>query len=137
MYFMAATKLEFKAQGDKYKATCKPVGKATIFLDCYDNPNVAIYMYPSGYDPVLYKEIKSNRPDLMVEINVPGSGDISVDVVSSVEVKKGGYVPSEKPEDPVQPVTITSLELDLNTGTGTLNLSDGTTAPVTVSTAGS
>lgn len=51
-------------------------------------------MYPKGFDPVLYKVIKPEKTDVLIDMEIPGDGEITVDIVSNSEVINACYVTS-------------------------------------------
>lgn len=53
-----------------------------------------IYLYPKGFDPVLYKVIKPEKTDVLIDMEIPGDGEITVDIVSNSEVINACYVTS-------------------------------------------
>lgn len=59
-----------------------------------DNSDVMIYLYPKGFDPVLYKVIKPEKTDVLIDMEIPGDGEITVDIVSNSEVINACYVTS-------------------------------------------
>lgn len=90
---MATKKLTFKKTPDKkFKVSFSTMGKVHVFLDRVDNSDVMVYLYPKGYDPVLYKKVKPERTDVLLDFEVPGKGDILVDIVSNSEVKRACYI---------------------------------------------
>lgn len=94
---MATKVLKFKETDDKkYKVSFQASGKVHVFLDRVDNSDVMIYLYPKGYDPVLYKKVTPDRTDVLLEFVVPGSGDIFVDIVSGTEVTQACYLTLEE-----------------------------------------
>lgn len=94
---MATKVLKFKETDDKkYKVSFQASGKVHVFLDRVDNSDVMIYLYPKGYDPVLYKKFTPDRTDVLLEFVVPGSGDIFVDIVSGTEVTQACYLTLEE-----------------------------------------
>lgn len=95
MYYMATNVLKFKETDDKkYKASFQASGKVNVFLDRVDNSDVMIYLYPKGFDPVLYKVIKPEKTDVLIDMEIPGDGEITVDIVSNSEVINACYVTS-------------------------------------------
>lgn len=94
---MATNVLKFKETDDKkYKVSFQASGKVHVFLDRVDNSDVMIYLYPKNYDPVLYKKVTPDRTDFLLELVIPGSGDIFVDIVSGTEVTQGCYLTEEE-----------------------------------------
>lgn len=94
---MATNVLKFKETDDKkYKVSFQASGKVHVFLDRVDNSDVMIYLYPKNYDPVLYKKVTPDRTDVLLELVIPGSGDIFVDIVSGTEVTQGCYLTEEE-----------------------------------------
>lgn len=92
---MALKNLEFNETGDKkFKVSFSTSGKINVFLDRVDNSDVMIYLYPKGFDPVLYKVIKPEKPDVLIDMEIPGDGEITVDIVSNSEVINACYVTS-------------------------------------------
>lgn len=92
---MALKNLEFNETGDKkFKVSFSTSGKINVFLDRVDNSDVMIYLYPKGFDPVLYKVIKPEKTDVLIDMEIPGDGEITVDIVSSSEVINACYVTS-------------------------------------------
>lgn len=53
-----------------------------------------IYLYPKRFDPVLYKVIKPEKTDVLIDMEIPGDGEITVDIVSNSEVINACYVTS-------------------------------------------
>ena len=53
-----------------------------------------IYLYPKGFDPVLYKVIKPEKTDVLIDMEIPGDGEITVDIISNSEVINACYVTS-------------------------------------------
>lgn len=51
-----------------------------------------IYLYPKGFDPVLYKVIKPEKTDVLIDMEIPGDGEITVDIISNSEVINACYV---------------------------------------------
>lgn len=97
MYYMATKVLKFEETDDKkYKVSFQASGKVHVFLDRVDNSDVMIYLYPKGYDPVLYKKVTPGRSDVLLEFVIPGSGDIFVDIVSGTEVTQACYLTEEE-----------------------------------------
>lgn len=97
MYYMATKVLKFEETDDKkYKVSFQSSGKVHVFLDRVDNSDVMIYLYPKGYDPVLYKKVTPGRSDVLLEFVIPGSGDIFVDIVSGTEVTQACYLTEEE-----------------------------------------
>ena len=94
---MATKVLKFEETDDKkYKVSFQASGKVHVFLDRVDNSDVMIYLYPKGYDPVLYKKVTPGRSDVLLEFVIPGSGDIFVDIVSGTEVTQACYLTEEE-----------------------------------------
>lgn len=94
---MATKVLKFEETDDKkYKVSFQSSGKVHVFLDRVDNSDVMIYLYPKGYDPVLYKKVTPGRSDVLLEFVIPGSGDIFVDIVSGTEVTQACYLTEEE-----------------------------------------
>lgn len=92
---MALKNLEFNETGDKkFKVSFSTSGKINVFLDRVDNSDVMIYLYPKGFDPVLYKVIKPEKADVLIDMEIPGDGEITVDIVSNSEVINACYVTS-------------------------------------------
>lgn len=92
---MALKNLEFNETGDKkFKASFSTSGKINVFLDRVDNSDVMIYLYSKGFDLVLYKVIKPEKTDVLIDMEIPGDGEIIVDIVSSSEVINACYVTS-------------------------------------------
>lgn len=92
---MATKKLTFKETPDKkFKVSFSTMGKIHVFLDRVDNSDVMIYLYPKGFDPVLYKVIKPEKTDVLIDMEIPGDGEITVDIVSNSEVINACYVTS-------------------------------------------
>lgn len=92
---MALKNLEFNETGDKkFKVSFSTSGKINVFLDRVDNSDVMIYLYPKGFDPVLYKVIKPEKTDVLIDMEIPGDGEITVDIVSNSEVISACYVTS-------------------------------------------
>lgn len=92
---MALKNLEFNETGDKkFKVSFSTSGKINVFLDRVDNSDVMIYLYPKGFDPVLYKVIKPEKTDVLIDMEIPGDGEITVDIVSNSEVVNACYVTS-------------------------------------------
>lgn len=92
---MALKNLEFNKTGDKkFKVSFSTSGKINVFLDRVDNSDVMIYLYPKGFDPVLYKVIKPEKTDVLIDMEIPGDGEITVDIVSNSEVINACYVTS-------------------------------------------
>lgn len=92
---MATKVLEFEGTDDKkYKVSFQASGKVHVFLDRVDNSDVMIYLYPKGFDPVLYKVIKPEKTDVLIDMEIPGDGEITVDIVSNSEVINACYVTS-------------------------------------------
>jgi len=92
---MALKNLEFNETGDKkFKVSFSTSGKINVFLDRADNSDVMIYLYPKGFDPVLYKVIKPEKTDVLIDMEIPGDGEITVDIVSNSEVINACYVTS-------------------------------------------
>ena len=92
---MATKVLKFKETDDKkYKVSFQASGKVHVFLDRVDNSDVMIYLYPKGFDPVLYKVIKPEKTDVLIDMEIPGDGEITVDIVSNSEVINDCYVTS-------------------------------------------
>ena len=92
---MALKNLEFNETGDKkFKVSFSTSGKINVFLDRVDNSDVMIYLYPKGFDPVLYKVIKPEKTDVLIDMEIPGDGEITVDIVSNSEVINACYVTS-------------------------------------------
>lgn len=97
MYYMATKVLKFEETDDKkYKVSFQASGKVHVFLDRVDNSDVMIYLYPKGYDPVLYKKVTPGRSDVLLEFVIPGSGDIFIDIVSGTEVTQACYLTEEE-----------------------------------------
>ena len=97
MYYMATKVLKFEETDDKkYKVSFQASGKVHVFLDRVDNSDVMIYLYPKGYDPVLYKKVTPGRSDVLLEFVIPGSGDIFIDIVSGTEVTHACYLTEEE-----------------------------------------
>lgn len=95
MYYMATNVLKFEETEDKkYKASFQASGKVNVFLDRVDNSDVMIYLYPKGFDPVLYKVIKPEKTDVLIDMEIPGDGEITVDIVSNSEVINACHVTS-------------------------------------------
>lgn len=59
-----------------------------------DNSDVMIYLYPKGFGPVLYKVIKPEKTDVLIDMEIPGDGEITVDIISNSEVINACYVTS-------------------------------------------
>lgn len=94
---MATKVLKFEETDDKkYKVQFQASGKVHVFLDRVDNSDVMIYLYPKGYDPVLYKKVTPGRSDVLLEFVIPGSGDIFIDIVSGTEVTHACYLTEEE-----------------------------------------
>lgn len=94
---MALKNLEFNETGDKkFKVSFSTSGKINVFLDRVDNSDVMIYLYPKGFDPVLYKVIKPEKTDVLIDMEIPGDGEITVDIVSNSEVINACYVTSSE-----------------------------------------
>lgn len=94
---MATKVLKFEETDDKkYKVSFQASGKVHVFLDRVDNSDVMIYLYPKGYDPVLYKKVTPGRSDVLLEFVIPGSGDIFIDIVSGTEVTQACYLTEEE-----------------------------------------
>ena len=92
---MALKNLKFNETGDKkFKVSFSTSGKINVFLDRVDNSDVMIYLYPKGFDPVLYKVIKPEKTDVLIDMEIPGDGEITVDIVSNSEVINACYVTS-------------------------------------------
>lgn len=92
---MALKNLEFNETGDKkFKVSFSTSGKINVFLDRVDNSDVMIYLYPKGFDPVLYKVIKPEKTDVLIDMEIPGDGEITVDIVSNSDVINACYVTS-------------------------------------------
>lgn len=92
---MALKNLQFNETGDKkFKVSFSTSGKINVFLDRVDNSDVMIYLYPKGFDPVLYKVIKPEKTDVLIDMEIPGDGEITVDIVSNSEVINACYVTS-------------------------------------------
>lgn len=92
---MALKNLEFNETGDKkFKVSFSTSGKINVFLDRVGNSDVMIYLYPKGFDPVLYKVIKPEKTDVLIDMEIPGDGEITVDIVSNSEVINACYVTS-------------------------------------------
>lgn len=92
---MALKNLEFNETGNKkFKVSFSTSGKINVFLDRVDNSDVMIYLYPKGFDPVLYKVIKPEKTDVLIDMEIPGDGEITVDIVSNSEVINACYVTS-------------------------------------------
>lgn len=92
---MALKNLEFNETGDKkFKVSFSTSGKINVFLDRVDNSDVMIYLYPKGFAPVLYKVIKPEKTDVLIDMEIPGDGEITVDIVSNSEVINACYVTS-------------------------------------------
>lgn len=92
---MSLKNLEFNETGDKkFKVSFSTSGKINVFLDRVDNSDVMIYLYPKGFDPVLYKVIKPEKTDVLIDMEIPGDGEITVDIVSNSEVINACYVTS-------------------------------------------
>lgn len=92
---MALKNLEFNETGDKkFKVSFSTSGKINVFLDRVDNSDVMIYLYPKGFDPVLYKVIKPEKTDVLIDMEIPGDGEITVDIVSNSKVINACYVTS-------------------------------------------
>lgn len=92
---MALKNLEFNETGDKkFKVSFSTSGKINVFLDRVDNSDVMIYLYPKGFDPVLYKVIKPEKTDVLIDMEIPGDGEITVDIVSNSQVINACYVTS-------------------------------------------
>lgn len=92
---MALKNLEFNETGDKkFKVSFPTSGKINVFLDRVDNSDVMIYLYPKGFDPVLYKVIKPEKTDVLIDMEIPGDGEITVDIVSNSKVINACYVTS-------------------------------------------
>lgn len=92
---MALKNLEFNETRDKkFKVSFSTSGKINVFLDRVDNSDVMIYLYPKGFDPVLYKVIKPEKTDVLIDMEIPGDGEITVDIVSNSEVINACYVTS-------------------------------------------
>jgi hypothetical protein len=92
---MALKNLEFNETGDKkFKVSFSTSGKINVFLDRVDNSDVMIYLYPKGFDPVLYKVIKPEKTDVLIDMEIPGDGEITVDIVSNSGVINACYVTS-------------------------------------------
>lgn len=92
---MALKNLEFNETGDKkFKVSFSTSGKINVFLDRVDNSDVMIYLYPKGFDPVLYKVIKPEKTDVLIDMEIPGDGEITVDIISNSEVINACYVTS-------------------------------------------
>ena len=97
MYYMATKVLKFEETDDKkYKVSFQASGKVHVFLDRVDNSDVMIYLYPKGYDPVLYKKVTPGRSDVLLEFVIPGSGAIFIDIVSGTEVTQACYLTEEE-----------------------------------------
>lgn len=94
---MATKVLKFEETDDKkYKVSFQASGKVHVFLDRVDNSDVMIYLYPKGYDPVLYKKVTPGRSDVLLEFVIPGSGYIFIDIVSGTEVTQACYLTEEE-----------------------------------------
>lgn len=94
---MATKVLKFEETDDKkYKVSFQASGKVHVFLDRVDNSDVMIYLYPKGYDPVLYKKVTPGRSDVLLEFVIPGSGAIFIDIVSGTEVTQACYLTEEE-----------------------------------------
>lgn len=94
---MTTKVLKFEETDDKkYKVSFQASGKVHVFLDRVDNSDVMIYLYPKGYDPVLYKKVTPGRSDVLLEFVIPGSGDIFIDIVSGTEVTQACYLTEEE-----------------------------------------
>lgn len=94
---MALKNLEFNETGNKkFKVSFSTSGKINVFLDRVDNSDVMIYLYPKGFDPVLYKVIKPEKTDVLIDMEIPGDGEITVDIVSNSEVINACYVTSSE-----------------------------------------
>lgn len=94
---MATNVLKFEETGDKkYKASFQASGKVNVFLDRVDNSDVFVYLYPKGYDPVLFKRLKPERSDVLLELVIPGGGEVNVDIVSGTEVTRACYLTEEE-----------------------------------------
>lgn len=97
MYYMATNVLKFEETEDKkYKASFQASGKVNVFLDRVDNSDVFVYLYPKGYDPVLFKRLKPERTDVLLELVIPSSGEVNVDIVSGTEVTQACYLTEEE-----------------------------------------
>lgn len=94
---MATKVLKFEETDDKkYKVSFQASGKVHVFLDRVDNSDVMIYLYPKGYDPVLYKKVTPGRSDVLLEFVIPGSGDIFIDIVFGTGVTQACYLTEEE-----------------------------------------
>lgn len=97
MYYMATNVLKFEETEDKkYKASFQASGKVNVFLDRVDNSDVFVYLYPKGYDPVLFKRLKPERTDVLLELVIPSGGEVNVDIVSGTEVTQACYLTEEE-----------------------------------------
>ena len=97
MYYMATNVLKFEETEDKkYKASFQASGKVNVFLDRVDNPGVFVYLYPKGYAPVLFKRLKPERADVLLELVIPGGGEVNVDIVSGTGVTRACYLTGEE-----------------------------------------
>lgn len=97
MYYMATNVLKFEETEDKkYKASFQASGKVNVFLDRVDNSDVFVYLYPKGYDPVLFKMLKPERTDVLLELVIPSGGEVNVDIVSGTEVTQACYLTEEE-----------------------------------------
>ena len=94
---MATNVLKFEETEDKkYKASFQASGKVNVFLDRVDNSDVFVYLYPKGYDPVLFKRLKPERTDVLLELVIPSGGEVNVDIVSGTEVTQACYLTEEE-----------------------------------------
>lgn len=94
---MATKVLEFEETDDKkYKVSFQASGKVHVFLDRVDNSDVFVYLYPKGYDPVLFKMLKPERTDVLLELVIPSGGEVNVDIVSGTEVTQACYLTEEE-----------------------------------------
>ena len=94
---MATNVLKFEETEDKkYKASFQASGKVNVFLDRVDNSDVFVYLYPKGYDPVLFKRLKPERADVLLELVIPSGGEVNVDIVSGTEVTQACYLTEEE-----------------------------------------
>lgn len=97
MYYMATNVLKFEETEDKkYKASFQASGKVNVFLDRVDNSDVFVYLYPKGYYPVLFKRLKPERTDVLLELVIPSGGEVNVDIVSGTEVTQACYLTEEE-----------------------------------------
>lgn len=97
MYYMATNVLKFEETEDKkYKASFQASGKVNVFLDRVDNSDVFVYLYPKGYGPVLFKRLKPERADVLLELVIPSGGEVNVDIVSGTEVTQACYLTGEE-----------------------------------------